>query len=333
VPIPDSAPPGGGTVVVIAIGNEFRRDGEPARLVEAWTGAALAVVVDAVRALPPQPGRVHRFVLDRPGTGPGRSASSHGLGLDDAIGLALALDRMPGRLIVHAIEAADLTQGPGLTPEVAAAVAPVTTAVLADLGPYLQDLSHYASSALPAETETMKALVVYESMYGNTHVISTNIADALRPTHEVTLVPVAAATSDLVAEADLLVVGGPTHMHRLSTDSSRRMAAQAAASQASVLTPDAAGPGLRDWFDGLGDGHGLAASFDTRINARPVFTGRASRGIRKLLKQHGYHLIAAPESFLVTSRSSLLDGEATRARRWGAALGVIATDANVPAGT
>jgi menaquinone-dependent protoporphyrinogen IX oxidase len=257
------------------------------------------------------------------------------LGLDDAIGLALALDRMPGRLIVHAIEAADLTQGPGLTPEVAAAVAPVTTAVLADLGPYLQDLSHYASSALPAETETMKALVVYESMYGNTHVISTNIADALRPTHEVTLVPVAAATSDLVAEADLLVVGGPTHMHRLSTDSSRRMAAQATASQASVLTldPDAAGPGLRDWFDGLGDGHGLAASFDTRINARPVFTGRASRGIRKLLKQHGYHLIAAPESFLVTSRSSLLDGEATRARRWGAALGVIATDANVPAGT
>ncbi len=153
--------------VVIAIGNEFRRDdgvgpavllllrdlvppgvhlvltdGEPTRLVEAWTGAALAIVVDAVRALPPQPGRVHRFVMDRPGAGTGRPASSqgpssHGLGLDDAIGLALALDRMPGRLIVHAIEAADLTQGPGLTPEVAAAVGPVATAILADLGPYL----------------------------------------------------------------------------------------------------------------------------------------------------------------------------------------------------
>ena len=72
----------------------------------------------------------------------------------------------------------------------------------------------------------MTALVVYESMYGNTHVISTKIADALRPTHEVTLVPVAAATRELAAEADLLVVGGPTHMHRLSTVSSRRMAAQ-----------------------------------------------------------------------------------------------------------
>jgi hypothetical protein len=79
--------------------------------------------------------------------------------------------------------------------------------------------------------------VVYESMYGNTHVISTNIADALRPTHEVTLVPVVAATRELLDEADLLVVGGPTHMHRPSTASSRQMAAQAAASQARLYRP------------------------------------------------------------------------------------------------
>jgi hydrogenase maturation protease len=147
-------------VVVIGIGSEFRHDdgvgpavigrlrgvvppgvelvttdGEPARLVEAWTGAKLAVVVDAVRAPQPHPGRVHRFVLDRPGTGPQQAASSHGLGLDDAVGLSLALDRMPGRLIVHAIEAADLSQGTGLTPAVAAAVSAVADAVLADLGP------------------------------------------------------------------------------------------------------------------------------------------------------------------------------------------------------
>ena len=144
--------------VVIGVGNEFRRDdgagpaviarlrdlappgvrlvvtdGEPARLVEAWTGAALAVVVDAVRAEPPHPGKIHRFVVDQPRAGTGRGASSHGLGLDDAIALAAALERMPGRLIVHAIEAADLTQGPGLSPPVAAAVDTVTRAVLADL--------------------------------------------------------------------------------------------------------------------------------------------------------------------------------------------------------
>ena len=75
--------------------------------------------------------------MDQPRAGMGRTASSHGLGLDDAIALAIALDRMPGRLIVHAIEAAELTQGPGLTPPVAAAVGAVAAAVLADLSPYL----------------------------------------------------------------------------------------------------------------------------------------------------------------------------------------------------
>ena len=156
-PPPHPAPAGQAPVAVIGVGNEFRRDdgagpavvarlrgltppwvrlvitdGEPARLVEAWTGAALAVVVDAVRADPPRPGRVHRFVLDRPRP-LDHQASSHGLGLDDAVALAVALDRMPGRLIVHAIEAADLGQGPGLTPPVAAAVAAVAGSVLADL--------------------------------------------------------------------------------------------------------------------------------------------------------------------------------------------------------
>jgi hydrogenase maturation protease len=152
------APTGRVPAVVIGVGNEFRHDdgagpaviarlrdlappgvrlvvtdGEPARLVEAWTGAALAVVVDAVRAEPPHPGRIHRFVLDQPRAGARRGASSHGLGLDDAVALATALDRMPGRLVVHAIEAADLTQGPGLSPPVAAAVDAVARAVLGDL--------------------------------------------------------------------------------------------------------------------------------------------------------------------------------------------------------
>jgi hydrogenase maturation protease len=145
-------------VVVIGVGNEYRRDdgagpavvarlrgrvpprvelmltdGEPTRLIEAWTGTALAVVIDAVRADPPRPGRVHRFVLGRPIGGPARTASSHGFGLDDAVRLALALDRMPGRLVVHAIEADDLSQGTGLTPLVAAAVGDVARAVLRDI--------------------------------------------------------------------------------------------------------------------------------------------------------------------------------------------------------
>ena len=108
-------------------------DGEPASLIEAWTGAALAVVVDAVLADPPSPGRLHRLVLDRPDRPDLRQVSSHGLGLDEAIGLARALDRMPDRLIIHAVEAGDVGHGVGFTPAVAAAVAPLTAAVLRDL--------------------------------------------------------------------------------------------------------------------------------------------------------------------------------------------------------
>jgi menaquinone-dependent protoporphyrinogen IX oxidase len=169
----------------------------------------------------------------------------------------------------------------------------------------------------------MRALVVYESMYGNTRAVADGIADGLRADYEVTVVPVAEATRDLVAGTDLLVAGAPTHMHGLSTRSTRRTAAKAAAKDGSELRldPDAGGPGLRDWLKGLGRRDGLAAAFDTRINGVPAFTGRASHPIAKLLKRHGYRLAAAPESFLVTSQSTLLDGEADRARRWGMTVG------------
>ena len=175
----------------------------------------------------------------------------------------------------------------------------------------------------------MRVLVVYESMYGNTHVVASNIADGLRAAHEVTLVPVADATADLVAEADLLVVGAPTHMHGLSTVSSRRAAGKAAAKPESELTLDlhAGGVALRDWLSGLAGGHVLAAAFDTRMAGAPVLTGRASRGVSKLLQRHGYRLITPPESFLVTKLNTLVDGESTRAREWGAALAATADQA------
>ncbi len=172
----------------------------------------------------------------------------------------------------------------------------------------------------------MRALVVYESMYGNTHIIATNIAAGLSDTHEVTLVPVARVTADLIAKADLLVVGAPTHMHGLSTASSRQTARKAAAKPESglVLDPDAGGPALRDWLNRLVGGHALAAAFDTRMAGAPVLTGRASRGISRLLRRHGYHLLMPPESFVVTKLNTLVDGESSRARRWGAALAATA---------
>ena len=177
----------------------------------------------------------------------------------------------------------------------------------------------------------MRALVVYESMFGNTRVVASNVADGLRGAYEVTLVPVAGATADLLAPADLLVVGGPTHMHGMSSSMTRRMAAQAAAKPDSGLSldPDAAGPGVRDLLKRLGPRPTLAAAFDTRLAGAPRSTGRASLRVARLLKRHGCRIIAAPESFLVTQESTLADGEAARARRWGEALGVIAVGSYV----
>jgi Flavodoxin len=180
----------------------------------------------------------------------------------------------------------------------------------------------------------MRALVVYESMYGNTHVVAGQVADGLRATHEVTLVPVAGVTGDLLAGVDLLVAGGPTHMHGMSSARTRRTAARAAAKEDGGLSldPDATGPGVRDLLKGIRQGPALAAAFDTRLSSAPAaFTGHASQTIGRLLKRHGCRVIAAPESFLVTPQNTLLDGEAARARRWGAALGIIATSFYTPA--
>jgi hypothetical protein len=169
----------------------------------------------------------------------------------------------------------------------------------------------------------MRALVVYESMYGNTHVVAMNVAAGLGARHEVTVVPVTQATPELVAAADLVVAGGPTHMHGMSTTASRRMAAEAAAKESSGLTmdPGAEGSGMRGWLGEIGAGHGLAAAFDTRLDGVPMLTGHASRGISRLLKGHGYRLLTAPESFLVSKRGTLLEGEAARAHAWGAMVG------------
>lgn len=66
---------------------------------------------------------------------------------------------------------------------------------------------------------------------------------------------------------------------------------------------------------------GRAAAFDTRANMSPVLTGRASKGIAKQLRRHGFDLVAEPESFLVTKDTYLEPEETARARRWGRDLG------------
>jgi hypothetical protein len=101
------------------------------------------------------------------------------------------------------------------------------------------------------------------------------------------------------------------------------MAAQAAAKEGSglALDPGARGPGISGWLKDIAGGRTLAAAFGTRLNGVPAFIGRASHPIGKLLKRHGWRIVASPASFLVSKQNTLLDGEAERARRWGMALG------------
>ncbi len=167
----------------------------------------------------------------------------------------------------------------------------------------------------------MKAVVVYESMYGNTHLIANAIAEGLRPRAEAVAVSVHDADGPLLANADLVVVGGPTHAHGLSHESTRQAAAVAAEKPGAdlELDPDAEGPGLREWFESLA-GVTQAAAFDTRVDMPAAFTGRASKGIARRLRHQGARLVADPESFLVTKQTHLEPDEERRAREWGAQL-------------
>jgi hydrogenase maturation protease len=127
-------------------------DGEPTTLIEAWTGAEHVVLVDAVAGSQAVsggetgpggeavPGRIQRRVLvpiDRARATDWplpSAASSHRMGVADALFLASALDRMPQRLVAFGMEAADTGFGQGLSPAIAAALPGLVQAVLAELG-------------------------------------------------------------------------------------------------------------------------------------------------------------------------------------------------------
>jgi Flavodoxin domain len=172
------------------------------------------------------------------------------------------------------------------------------------------------------EVPTMRAVVVYESMYGNTHQVADAIGAGLEAAFDVSVVPVSQAGPAVLADADLVVVGGPTHMHGMSRASTRKWAVQAANRPVGDLKvePGALGRGLREWFGSLGRYPVKAAAFDTRLPGPAAMTGRASKGVTRLLRRHGFDVVAEPESFLVTKQDRLRPEETTRARGWGSTL-------------
>lgn len=167
----------------------------------------------------------------------------------------------------------------------------------------------------------MTVVVVYESMYGNTHRIAEAIGHGLAEAGVLAeVVSVEAARERELGPEDVLVVGAPTHVHGLSRAATRQAAVQDAPGRALEVDPSAQGQGVREWLEALDTHGGRAAAFDTRAKGPAVLTGRASQKIAKALHQHGFDLVAEPESFLVSSDNRLLPEEEARARQWGADL-------------
>jgi hydrogenase maturation protease len=112
----------------------LEEDGEPTSLLEAWSGVAEALVVDAVQS-GASPGTLHRFdATQRPLPVELFRPSTHALGVADAVELARELNRLPHRLAVYGIEGESFEAGEALSPPVEAAVAKLVEELHRELG-------------------------------------------------------------------------------------------------------------------------------------------------------------------------------------------------------
>lgn len=162
----------------------------------------------------------------------------------------------------------------------------------------------------------MKALVVYESMYGNTAAVAELIAAGLRTGCEVDVVRASADRPPMFDGASFVAFGAPTHGRRMPTDASRRQTVLDHG-----LDLDLAGPSMRELLKLIGtdasDRRPFAAAFDTRRTGPRWLIGAAAPGIARRLRRAGFPLLAAPESFLVsTPKGPLCAGERERATAW-----------------
>jgi hypothetical protein len=169
----------------------------------------------------------------------------------------------------------------------------------------------------------MRALVIYESMFGNTQLIADAVADGLSRHLPVKVLEVGGAPTTIDDDVALLVVGGPTHAFGMSRPRTRQDAARQATD--GLVSR---GIGLREWLTTLeAPGQLAAAAFDTRV-AKPRLPGSAARAAEKQLRRRLRHPALMPgESFYVEGTlGPLLEGETERARRWGETLGTRTRD-------
>ncbi|RZU11297.1 flavodoxin [Kribbella rubisoli] len=175
-------------------------------------------------------------------------------------------------------------------------------------------------------SETVRALIVYETMFGNTERIARAIRDGLRQYLPAETVPVNRAPSVVPGDVGLLIVGGPTHAFSMSRPSTR----QEAWKQGDVVFPIEVG--IREWLAVLEPPTGRqsdllrVATFDTRIAKVRRLPGSAARSAARLLRRMGLRPLSTSESFFVNETTGpISDVEIERAQSWGDELGRLLT--------
>ena len=168
----------------------------------------------------------------------------------------------------------------------------------------------------------MRALVVYESIYGNTQAVAKAVVGGLSTAMDVELIEVGAAPAIVGDVVDLLVVGGPTHAHGMSKPESRASAAGKAGDRLVSR-----GVGIREWLESVRVGSRpiAAAAFDTRIKGPELLWGSAAKAAEKEFRRLGLRVVVPAGSFLIGGPTGpvfdrVLDGELERARSWASAL-------------
>jgi len=170
----------------------------------------------------------------------------------------------------------------------------------------------------------MDAVVVYESMWGNTAAIARAIAEGLGS--GAVALTTDAATPRIIELTDLVVAGAPVHAMNLPTRQTRVSASEKHLGSPG-LPADVSHPALREWFEDLPRGPRFAAAFETHIRG-PLGRGAAT-AIAARFALARYELIDEPHGFTVRLKTSssepaslLMPGEEDKAREWGRRLAI-----------
>lgn len=157
----------------------------------------------------------------------------------------------------------------------------------------------------------MRAVVVFESMFGNTEAVARAVANGISSVMGVDILEVSSVPVRF-GGVSLLVVGAPTHAFGMSRPRTRDDA------RARGSRSVAGGIGVREWLESLGRPAAAtaAATFDTRID-KPRVPGSAARAAEKRLRRLGFRVTAAESFYVEDVAGPLVQGEDERARRWG----------------